>query len=314
MKLSVAMITYNHERFIRQAVESVLAQKVNFDFEIVIGEDCSTDNTRKIVTELQQQCPKRIVALMRPRNLGAMRNLQETLAACKGQYIALLEGDDYWTSEDKLQRQVESLDSHPECAISCHRARFINEMSPGNTTVFPSISAGTYSIDDLLCGNFIMTCSAVCRWGSMGRLPDWFLSLSLADWPMFALLAREGTIELMDDIMADYRVHSGGIWSSRSESSRLQDAIRALHFLAPVLGARHNKAVRKMVARCYLRWGEIAQGMGKRAETGMCLVNCLRYGGAHLDGGGATLRGLAWYCALGSLHPPLARVKRAILG
>ena len=83
-----------------------------------------------------------------------------------------------------------------------------------------------------------MTCSAVCRWGSMGRLPDWFLGLKLADWPMFALLARAGTIELMDDIMADYRVHSGGIWSSRPESSRLQEGIRALHFLAP--GTRYS--------------------------------------------------------------------------
>jgi glycosyltransferase involved in cell wall biosynthesis len=313
MKLSVAMITYNHERFIRQAVESVLAQKVNFDFEVVIGEDCSTDNSRAIVTELQQQYPERIVALMRPRNLGAMRNLQETLAACKGQYIALLEGDDYWTCEDKLQRQVESLDSHPECAISCHRVRVINEMSPGNTTVFPSNSAGTYSIDDLLCGNFIMTCSAVCRWGSMGRLPDWFLSLSLADWPMFALLAREGMIELMDDIMADYRVHSGGIWSSRSESSRLQEAIRALHFLGPELGARHSHAVREMAARCYLRWGEIAQSMGNRAETGMCLVNCLRYGGAKLPGSRPQLKGFAWYVLLGTWHPVLARAKRWIL-
>ena len=137
MKLSVAMITYNHERFIAQAVESVLAQKVNFDFEVVIGEDCSTDNTRNIVAELQQQYPVRIVALMRPDNLGAMRNLQETLAACKGQYIALLEGDDYWTCEDKLQRQVEFLDSHPECAISCHRTRFINEMSSGRRHCFP---------------------------------------------------------------------------------------------------------------------------------------------------------------------------------
>ena len=176
MKLSVAMITYNHERFIRQAIESVLAQKVNFDFEVVIGEDCSTDNTRTIVAELQQKYPERIVALMRPNNLGAMRNLQETLAACKGQYIALLEGDDYWTAEYKLQKQVDFLDSHPDSAISCHRVRFIDEMNSGQSSVFPSLPAGTYTIDDLLRGNFIMTCSAVCRSGVFGkasRLVSW---------------------------------------------------------------------------------------------------------------------------------------------
>src|ERR1700721_1190908 len=196
MKLSVAMITYNHERFIRQAIESVLAQKVNFDFEIVIGEDFSTDSTRAIVAELQQQYPELIVALMRPHNLGAMRNLQETLAACKGQYIAFLEGDDYWTAQHKLQKQVDFLDARPDCAISCHRTQFTDEMNSGHSSVFPSLPAGTYSIDDLLRGNFIMTCSAVCRWRAMGRPPDWFLGLKLADWPMFALLARAGTIEL----------------------------------------------------------------------------------------------------------------------
>ena len=142
MKLSVAMITYNHERFIRQAIESVLDQKVNFDFEIVIGEDCSTDSTRTIVAELQQQYPDRIVALMRPHNLGAMRNLQETLAACKGQYVALLEGDDYWTSQHKLQKQVDFLDARPDCAISCHRAQFIDEMNSGQNSCVPLASSG----------------------------------------------------------------------------------------------------------------------------------------------------------------------------
>jgi len=224
-----------------------------------------------------------------------------------------LEGDDYWTCEDKLQRQVEFLNSHPGCAISCHRARFINEMTPGDTTIFPSISAGTYSIDDLLRGNFIMTCSAVCRWGLLGKLPDWFLGLKLADWPMFALLARDGTIQLMDEVMADYRVHSGGVWSSRSESSRLAEGIRALHFLGPELGERHVDSVRKAIAHLYLRRAEIARAAGNRAETAMCLVNCLRYGGAHLDGG-PTLRGFAWYALLGTWHPALAKAKRAILG
>ncbi|HXP69060.1 MAG TPA: glycosyltransferase [Candidatus Dormibacteraeota bacterium] len=314
MKLSVAMITYNHERFIRQAIESVLAQKVNFDFEIVIGEDCSTDSTRAIVAELQQQYPELIVALMRPHNLGAMRNLQETLAACKGQYIAFLEGDDYWTAQHKLQKQVDFLDARPDCAISCHRTQFTDEMNSGHSSVFPSLPAGTYSIDDLLRGNFIMTCSAVCRWRSMGRLPDWFLGLKLADWPMFALLARAGTIELMDDVMAAYRVHSGGVWSGRPDKDRLQEAIRMLRILERDLGPTHADAIRKTIAEYYLRLAEIAQTNGRRVETGICLINCLRSGGALPPDTRPVLRGLGWYTALGSLHPPLVRIKRAILG
>ena len=315
MKLSVAIITYNHERFIRQAVESVLAQRVGFDFEIVIGEDCSTDKTRTIVSDLQHRYPQRIVALLRPRNIGAMRNLQETLASCKGEYIAFLEGDDYWTSEDKLQRQVKFLDEHLECSISCHRVRVIDEMNSGqNSVAFPSLPLGTYTIDDLLRGNFIMTCSAVCRWGSMRRLPDWFLGLKLADWPMFALVARAGTIELMDEVMAMYRVHSGGIWSGRSERDRLHESIRMLRILESELAPAHTDAIRRTVAGYYLRLAEIAQTNGRRMEAGICLVNCLRSGGALPPDTRPVLRGLGWYTALGSLRPPLARIKRAILG
>src|SRR5580700_2569655 len=109
MKLSVAMITYNQERFIRQAIESVLAQKVNFDFEIVIGEDCSTDGTRAVVMDFHRRHPERIVPILRPRNIGPMRNIESTLAACRGQYLSIPEGDDYWTSADKIQKQVDFL-------------------------------------------------------------------------------------------------------------------------------------------------------------------------------------------------------------
>jgi glycosyltransferase involved in cell wall biosynthesis len=117
MKLSVAMITYNHERFITQALESVLAQRVNFDYEIVVGEDCSTDDTRAIVMYFHRRYPGRIVPLLREKNIGGARNIELTLAACRGQYVAMLEGDDYWTCEDKLQRQVDFLDANPDYAI-----------------------------------------------------------------------------------------------------------------------------------------------------------------------------------------------------
>src|ERR1700730_11718775 len=105
MKLSVAMITYNHEQFIGQAIESVLAQKVNFEYELVIGEDCSTDGTRAVILDFHRRYPDRIVPLLRERNLGGQKILLGTLAACRGKYLALLEGDDYWICTDKLQRQ-----------------------------------------------------------------------------------------------------------------------------------------------------------------------------------------------------------------
>src|SRR3712207_1086613 len=102
MKVSVLMLAYNHEKFIAQALDSALMQQVNFDYEIVIGEDCSTDNTRDILIRYQKEYPHRIRLLLPEKNLGMHDNLIQTFKACRGDYIAFLEGDDYWTSPNKL--------------------------------------------------------------------------------------------------------------------------------------------------------------------------------------------------------------------
>ena len=111
MKLSVAMITYNQERFIGQAIESVLAQKANFDFEIVIGEDCSTDGTRAIVMDYQRGFPERIVLDSEAAEHRPHAEYRIHPGRMPRQYLSILEGDDYWTSVDKVQRQVDFLDS-----------------------------------------------------------------------------------------------------------------------------------------------------------------------------------------------------------
>ena len=112
MLLSVYIITYNHERYIAQAIDSVLMQKTNFEFEIVIGEDSSTDNTRDIIQSYISRYPDKIRLITSNKNVGAGRNAVRTLKACKGKYIASLEGDDYWITKDKLQKQVDILEQH----------------------------------------------------------------------------------------------------------------------------------------------------------------------------------------------------------
>jgi glycosyltransferase involved in cell wall biosynthesis len=312
VKLSVMVITYNHERFLAQALESILSQHVNFDYEIVVGEDCSTDSTREVLNDLRRRYPGQIVSLMRNRNVGAMKNLQETLAACTGQYVALLEGDDFWTCDLKLQRQVDFLDANPTCAISCHRARLLDEMGTSKHSLFPVIPAGVYTLEDLLSGNFVMTCTVVCRWSSLGRLPGWFLDLGLGDWPLFALLATRGTINLMDDTMATYRVHQGGIWSSRTESSRFRESIRMLKALNEELAFEHASTISNTIARFYLEWGENSRLSRNRAETAKCVMNALRHGGTRLPGGFRSLAGLALYALLGSWSKLLSGNRRTI--
>jgi glycosyltransferase involved in cell wall biosynthesis len=314
MKLSVAMITYNHDRFIAQALESVLAQRVNFDYEIVIGEDCSTDRTREILMDFCRRYPKRIVPLLRDKNVGAMRNLEATLAACRGQYLALLEGDDYWTCEDKLQRQVDFLDEHPDHAICCHRAQCVDETGGGQSWISPTLPAGTYTITDLFHLNWVVTCSVMYRWGSVGSLPDWILPLKMGDWPLHILVARAGKIHLMDEVMSVYRIHQGGIWSSRSHRDQMRAIIEMLTALDKHLGFQYTNKIRKGLAQSYFEMACHARQDGNRTETAKHLLSCLRSRGWQLHGSRQTLTALAAYVLIGSRYRVFLRVRSANRG
>lgn len=116
--VSVKMITYNHEGYIAKAIESVLKQKTRFNYELVIGEDCSTDNTRQIVFDYQNRFPNIIRVIKSDFNVGAKVNSHRTLVACRGKYIAFLDGDDYWIDENKLEMQADFLNNHYDYGIT----------------------------------------------------------------------------------------------------------------------------------------------------------------------------------------------------
>jgi len=117
--VSVKMITYNHAPYIAQAIEGVLQQKTNFPYELVIGEDCSTDGTRQIVFDYQKKYPAIIRVITSDQNVGMSKNSHLTTKACRGKYVAFCEGDDYWHHPDKLQKQADCLESHPEYGLVC---------------------------------------------------------------------------------------------------------------------------------------------------------------------------------------------------
>jgi hypothetical protein len=311
MKLSVMLITYNHEAFIAQALESILAQRVNFDFEIVVGEDCTTDRTRDILIDFHTRNPGRIVPLIRDRNLGMMLNLGKTLSACRGKYVALIEGDDYWTCVDKLQKQVDFLDTHPEYSICCHRVRILNEMGgehiqersgAAKTGIFPSRQGGTYTIEDLLAENFIMTCTAMYRNSAVGALPSWFFELQLGDWPLCALAARSGPIYLMNEVMAVYRVHTGGVWSSQTAIGRLRACTHMLRALDEHLTFKYHNIIHQTITRCYLYTATFTRQEGARGKTAQLLLDFIRNGGWHLPECRPQVLALAGYVFLGSWH------------
>jgi len=234
MKVSVVMITYNHESYITQAIESILMQETNFDYEIVIGEDCSTDRTRDIVKSFVAKYPDKILGLYPEKNLGMNRNFIQTYQACRGEYFAILEGDDYWLDSKKLQKQVDFLDTHPDFPICFHNAMIayedkVNANHPYCSKTQPEI----LSIENLLMENFIPTCSTLWRGGLIliKELPDWFYQIKQVDWPMHIFHAEHGKIGYINEIMAVYRVHNQSNWSSQSDLWKIEAMIQCVNYL-----------------------------------------------------------------------------------
>lgn len=205
--VSIVTITYNHERFIAQALDSFLMQETNFAFEIIVADDASTDETQKIIADYAKKYPEIIKPILRKQNIGAVNNSLDSLRAASGDFIALCEGDDYWTNPNKLQRQVDFFASHPDYAVCFHPVVVVTE---GNTSthVFPE-SKPSLTIANLLKQNFIQTNSVMYRRQDYSDMPTNVLPL---DWYLHVYHAQFGKIGYLDQSMSAYRKHEGGIW------------------------------------------------------------------------------------------------------
>jgi len=267
MKVSVLVLAYNQESYVTQAIDSILMQEVAFDYEIVIGEDASTDRTRQVVLGFQKRYPDRIRVLLREAvdaerdravGLGGKTNFVHSLRACRGHYIALLDGDDYWTDTHKLQKQVDFLDTHPDFAICCHNVTmFYEDGSKEPVNLIPPDYREVSTIEDLFFVNFIPTCSAVFRRGLFRELPAWFFTLKLGDWPLHILNARHGKIKYIDEVMGAYRVHQAGVWSSQSPVDRLLELVKMVDYLDDYLNHKYRKQIRSAKANWYHEIAEI---------------------------------------------------------
>lgn len=266
-KVSILVTTYNQENLVTQAIDSILTQDVNFPYEIVIGEDASTDRTREIVVELGQQHPDKIRVLLRnPEEaerdrrvrLAGKINYLTALRACRGEYIAILDGDDYFTSPHKLQKQVDFLDMHPECVICFHNVLAIYEDgSKAPENLCPVDQKKITGIRELLWGNFIPACSIMYRREPMVEIPDWFLTARMGDWPLNIFKAQHGKIGYIDEVMAAYRVHAGGVWSLSKRSHQLLTSIKVLDHIDRDLGFKYSDTIRAAKTRFLFELAEL---------------------------------------------------------
>ncbi len=226
--LSVCFICYNQSDFIRQALDSVLVQKINFNWEILIADDCSTDGTREIVLDYQSRYPELIRVLFRESNLGPAKNFMDLINSAEGKYIAYLEGDDYWTLDTKLQQQVDFLEEHPSfaiCCTDCMETYSEDLTDPANHLFGGPGSQTETSANELIFRNYIQTCTVVFRNKLFEKFPEWYTDLKIGDWPLHLLNAQYGAIKFIPVVSAVHRNHSSGLWSSRNILSRTYEII-----------------------------------------------------------------------------------------
>jgi len=242
------MVTYNQQAYVVEALSSVLNQQTSFEFELVIGEDCSTDSTREVIETYIAGNPTRVRIVPRPRNVGARINFTETIGACEGDYIAIVDGDDYWTSTQKLQRQVDFLEANPNCSMCFHAVEVVYE-DGGKFARYPPGRQPLYTLTDLVRGNFITTCSLMVRRGLFSGYPKWFSETQLApgDWVFAIMLAQHGDIGYIDEIMGAYRVHEGGMWSSMNPSQRIGTQIELLNYIDSYLQRQYTDLIQRRV-------------------------------------------------------------------
>ena len=208
VRLSVIMTTYNHERYLAEAIESVLRQQTSFGIEIVIGEDCSTDRTLNIALDYQSQYPDAIRIIRSEQNVGVRENYRRTIAAARGEYIALLDGDDYFSHRKKLQMQVEMLDAEPDVGMCYTRSHRIDE--EGNTTLYPEGECAT-TFEAMLRRNPAENCTVVARKALVEEYyrevaphehPEWLTD----DLPMWLWFAARSKYRAIDCVTAVHRV------------------------------------------------------------------------------------------------------------
>jgi glycosyltransferase involved in cell wall biosynthesis len=249
VKVSVVVTTYNHERFAAQAVDSVLAQQTTFCYEILLADDCSTDGTLALLRSYERACPERARVIVSAENRGdqGMRFFGEVVAQCRGDFIAWLDGDDYWTSPDKLQAQADLLEKHPDVSMCFHEVEQVDETGtrvPGRIEPGPGLPEP--GIDDLLCYNFVGSCSPMFRRSVLCPLPEWYFKVPWGDWPAYLIAAQHGRIVYLDGgPMGVYRIHPGGAWSGMDVLHQQRLLLRFYDQLQAVLELRHRGRLRE---------------------------------------------------------------------
>ncbi|MFV0419931.1 MAG: glycosyltransferase [Dysgonomonas sp.] len=209
--VSVSMITYNHEKFIAEAIEGVVMQKTNFRFELVIGEDLSTDNTRAVCLEFQKKYPDIIRLRLNDPNQGMMLNWINNIESGQGKYIALCDGDDYWTDPYKLQKQVDFMESNSDFSMCSHK---VHTLMCGHLDENMEMEQDILTTEDIIRKDWGLLTASIFFRKDAHKTPDWYYTVKNGDYALQLIVSLSGKIKFLPDYMAVYRQHLGGVSST----------------------------------------------------------------------------------------------------
>jgi glycosyltransferase involved in cell wall biosynthesis len=291
--VTVIVTAYNHERYVEQALTSVLEQETSFPLEVVVIEDCSTDGTRALVQELAAQHPDKVRLALAPTNENSNRLFAEVWATCGSEYVATLDGDDYWTSPAKLQAQVDVMAARPEYVLCFHDVTVVTEgMSYvwegrftegfGDGARVRSLGWLEATLDRgrgdghgarrtidprrLWAGCFVPGCSPLLRRTFLPELPQGFIDIEFGDWALYLLIGEQGPIIYIDEDFGVYRVHPDGLWSGLARETQHERVVVFFERMLELM-PRQESVIREELGR----HRQLAEAQWRRAVRRACI-------------------------------------------
>lgn len=245
--VSVCLIAYNHAPFIAQAIDSVLAQKLTLPWELIIADDCSTDGTSDIALGYARQFPERIRYWRHPQNLGSVRNWLHALQAARGDFIAHLDGDDFWTDPDKLHKQFSILQQHPQCSL-CHTNGLVLDAAAPAEPIIKIDFTTIHSFGDVLQGGRVPHLST-CMWRREAmpqQWPAWIYNTYNGDVALFAILSLKGSFYFLNESTTRYRRHNNSwLQTVASDVHKCYNALQLFSCIDELLQYRYRRLLNR---------------------------------------------------------------------
>lgn len=265
--VDVILITYNQQAYVEKAVDSFLLQKVALDIQLrlIVADDCSTDSTLLLIKEKLSNCPYEVEYLPKEHNVGFVKNYQQAFKACQGDYVVVLEGDDYWL-QGHIQQHIDFLEAHPDCSMSMNNISWLRASSntPSNDWYWDGDVRLVSLAEQLGRGNQLGNLSACAFRSSLIRLlPDNFFNLNMADWELGAFMAQYGTIGILKESTSVYRVSENGQWAGLAENEKRKRLVRDVRAMDSFFEHKYHAYCRKYEFKiCHPRLQSIKNRLG----------------------------------------------------